>query len=126
MRDSQEVRELEGQIALDKKRFGEIECLDDELVENVRPRDFSALSKELRLRGEKEALATSIKEGEQMVAGLRNHPDWPHNQGILRRAPNVNPADIAVAAYYRWLNRKRQNRRLQPVADRRVGLGSSR
>jgi hypothetical protein len=64
MRDSQDIQELEKQIALDKQRYSEIERLEAELMENIPPRGFSAVSTELRYRGEKEALATSIREGE--------------------------------------------------------------
>jgi hypothetical protein len=78
VRGSQEIQELEAQITQDKQKYREIERLDTELMENVPPRGFSAVSTELRYRGEKEALATSIREGEEMLAGMRNHPDWPH------------------------------------------------
>jgi hypothetical protein len=78
MRDSQDIQELEKQIALDKQRYSEIERLEAELMENIPPRGFSAVSTELRYRGEKEALSTSIRKGEEMLAGVRTHPDWPH------------------------------------------------
>ena len=61
---SQEIQELEAQIARDKQKYSEIERRETELMENIPPRGSSAVSTELRYRGEKETLATSIREGE--------------------------------------------------------------
>jgi hypothetical protein len=72
---SHEIQELEAQIALDKQKYNETERREAELMENIPPRGFSAVSTELRYRGEKEALATSIREGEELLAGVRNHLD---------------------------------------------------
>ncbi len=72
---SQEIQELEAQIARDKQKYSEIERRETELMENIPPRGFSAVSTELRYRGEKETLATSIREGEELLAGVRNHLD---------------------------------------------------
>jgi predicted secreted protein len=104
MRDSREVQELEAQISLDTQRFDEVERLRAELIENIPPRGFSAVSTELRYRSEEEGLETSIREGKEMLAGVRAHPE----QHILRRETNANDSDIAVAAYYIWLRRKDQ------------------
>jgi hypothetical protein len=79
VRDSQEIKGLEAQIALDNQRYGEIERLEAELMENISPRGFSAASREGRYRGEKEALANSIRVGEEMLAGPRSQPNWPHD-----------------------------------------------
>jgi hypothetical protein len=106
MRDSQEVHELEEQITQDKQRYREIDRLEDELMENIPQRGFSAVPTELRYRGEKETLTTSIREEEELVAGVRDHPDWPHNRQILEQDTNLNRSEIAVAAYYIWLDRK--------------------
>ena len=75
MNNSQEIRELEVQIALDKKRYDEIDRADAELIENVPQQGFSAIPKELNYRGRKEALANSIRVSEEMLAGLRSNPD---------------------------------------------------
>jgi hypothetical protein len=75
MRDSREIHELEEQIALDKQKYSEIERLEAELMENIPPQGFSAVSSELKYRGEKEALAYSIRVGEEMLAGARSQPN---------------------------------------------------
>lgn len=106
MRDSQEVQELEKQIALDKQRYSEIVRLEGQLMENIPTRGFSAVPRELGYRSEQEALETSMREEEEMVAAVREHPDWHHDQRIVGENTNVNHSDIAVAAYYLWLDRK--------------------
>jgi len=75
MRGSQEIQELEKQIAMDKQKYSEIERLEDELMKHISPQGFGAASTESKYRGEKEALTASIRRGEEMLAGLRNHPD---------------------------------------------------
>jgi hypothetical protein len=75
MRDLREIQELEAQIAQDKQKYSEIERLEAELLENIPPQGFSAVSSELRYRGEKEALAYSIRVGEEMLAGARSQPN---------------------------------------------------
>jgi hypothetical protein len=75
VRDSKGIRELEAQIALDKKRYHEIDRADDELIENVPQNGFSAIPKELEYRGQREALANSIRVGEEMLAGMRSQAD---------------------------------------------------
>jgi hypothetical protein len=74
VRDSQDIKELEAQIALDKQKFSEMERLEAELMENIPLQGFSAVSTELKYRGEKEALANSIRVGEEMLAGARRQP----------------------------------------------------
>jgi hypothetical protein len=44
-------------------------------MENIPPQGFSAVSSELKYRGEKEALAYSIRVGEEMLAGARSQPN---------------------------------------------------
>lgn len=78
VRDPQEIAELEAQIALDKQKYREIERLEAELMENISRHGFSAVSTEVRYRGEKEALANSIRVAEEMLAGARSQPNWPH------------------------------------------------
>jgi hypothetical protein len=79
VRDSQEIAELEAQIARDKKRYSEIERLESELLENISLQGFRAASTEGKYRGEKEALANSIRVGEEMLAGARSQPDQPRD-----------------------------------------------
>ena len=74
MRDSQEIKELEIQIAIDKQKYGEIERLEVEALENVSPLGFGAASTIGRYRTEKEALAASIRVGEEKLAGARTQP----------------------------------------------------
>jgi hypothetical protein len=71
LRDSEEVKELEAQIAQDKQRYSEIERLEAELMENISRQGFGAASTELRYRSEKEALANSIRIGEEKLVGAR-------------------------------------------------------
>jgi hypothetical protein len=87
VRDSQEIPKLEAQIARDKQKYSEVERLKTELVENVPPRGFSAASMELRYRGEMEALANSIRVGEEVLAGARGQPSWPHDDRQDRQKP---------------------------------------
>jgi hypothetical protein len=75
MRDPREIQELETQIAVDKQKYSEIERLEAELMENIPPQGFSAVSSELKYRGEKEALAYSIRVGEETLAGARSQPN---------------------------------------------------
>jgi len=77
MRDPEELRQLEAQVALDKQKYSEVERLKEELVENIPPRGFSAVSTELKYRSEMEALANSIRVGEERLAGARSQPNWP-------------------------------------------------
>jgi hypothetical protein len=63
--------ELEAQVASDKQRYDEIERQEVELLENVLPQGFSAFGPEVRYRAEKEALADSIRKGEEMLAAAR-------------------------------------------------------
>jgi hypothetical protein len=78
VRDSQEIKELETQIALDKQKFSEIERLESELVGTVAPQGFSIASTIGKYRVQKEALANSIRIGEERLAGAKSQPDWPH------------------------------------------------
>lgn len=71
MRDLQSASELEEQVASDKRRYDEIERQEAELLENILPRGFSAFGPEVRYRAEKEALADSIRKGEEMLAAAR-------------------------------------------------------
>ena len=73
--DSQKIKELETQIALDKQKYSEVERLEAELLENISPRGFSAASTVGRYRVEKEALADSIRRGEEMLAAARSQPN---------------------------------------------------
>ena len=41
MRDSQEIQELEAQIALDKQKYNEIERREAELMENIPHEDLA-------------------------------------------------------------------------------------
>jgi hypothetical protein len=75
MRDPKEIEELEAQIARDKHRYSEIERLEAELMENIPQQGFSAVSTGGRYRDEKQALADSIRIGEEMLAGARSQPD---------------------------------------------------
>jgi hypothetical protein len=75
VRDSKGIKELEAQIAIDKKRYDEIDRADDGLIENVPQNGFSAIPTELKYRGQKEALANSIRVGEEMLAGMRSQAD---------------------------------------------------
>lgn len=71
MRDPQEIKELEAQIARDKQKYSEIERLEDELLGNVPPEGFREATTIGRYRVEKEALASSIRVAEEMLAGAR-------------------------------------------------------
>lgn len=75
MRDPKKIEELEAQIARDKQRYREIERLEAELMENILGQGFSAASRGGRYRDEKQALADSIRIGEEMLAGARSQPD---------------------------------------------------
>jgi len=75
MRDPQEIQKLEAQIASDKKKYSEIERLEDELLGNIPPTGFSEATTVGRYRVEKEALANSIRVGEEMLAGARSQPN---------------------------------------------------
>jgi hypothetical protein len=74
MKDPQKIKELEAQIASDKRKYSEIERLEAELLENIPPRGFSEASTVARYRVEMEALANSIRVAEQMLAGARSQP----------------------------------------------------
>jgi hypothetical protein len=106
MRDSQEMQKLEAEITHDERKYSEIEGLEAGLMKDNAPRGFSEFSRELAYRDEKEALADSIRKRKEMLAGLRNHPDWPHNEQIFGPETNLKHSNIAVAAYYIWLGRK--------------------
>lgn len=71
MRGLQSTPEIEAQIASDKQRYDEIERQEAELLENVSPREFNAFGTEVRYHAEKEALADSIRKGEEMLAAAR-------------------------------------------------------
>lgn len=71
MRDLKNILELEAQVASDKQRYHEIERQEVELLENIRPLGFSAFGAEVRYRSEKEALADSIRKGEELLAARR-------------------------------------------------------
>jgi hypothetical protein len=75
MRDSQEIKELEAQIALDKQKYSEIERLEAELLGNVPPQEFGEATTIGRYRVEKEALAYSIRVAEETLAGARSQPN---------------------------------------------------
>jgi hypothetical protein len=75
MRDPQEIKELEAQIALDKQKYSEIDRLEDELLGNIRPQGFREATTMGRYRVEKETLANSIRVAEEMLAGARSQPN---------------------------------------------------
>jgi len=75
MRDLQEIKELEAQIARDKQKYSEIERLEDELLGNVPPQGFREATMIGRYRVEKEALANSIRVAEEMLAGAKSQPN---------------------------------------------------
>jgi hypothetical protein len=77
MRDPEEIRELEAQIAADKQKFSEIERLNTDLVENTDRKGFSDVSTELKYRGEIEGIEGSIRRGEEKLAGAKSQPNWP-------------------------------------------------
>ena len=72
MRNPEEIKQLEAQIAHDKQKYSEIERLEVELLEEISPQGFSAASRVGRYRVEKEALADSIRVAEEMLAGARS------------------------------------------------------
>jgi hypothetical protein len=72
MGDRKEIQELEAQLAIDKQRYSEVQRLEAELLENIPTQGFSAFPKELKYRGEKEALENSIRVGEEMLAAERS------------------------------------------------------
>lgn len=74
MRDPEEIKELEAQIARDKQKYNEVERLEDELLGNVPPEGFTEATTIGRYRVEKEALASSIRVAEEMLAGVRTQP----------------------------------------------------
>jgi hypothetical protein len=76
MKNSQEMKELEAQIALDKRSYDEIDRAEAQLMENIPPQGFSAIPAELDYRGRKEELANSIRVGEERLAGMRSQPDY--------------------------------------------------
>jgi hypothetical protein len=78
VRAPQEIRQLEAKIALDKQKYREIERLEAELMENISPQGFGVASTEERYRNERETLANSIRLNEEMLAGARSQPNWPH------------------------------------------------
>jgi hypothetical protein len=75
MRDPQEIKELEAQIARDKQKYSEIERLEAELLGNVPPQQFGEATTIGRYRVEKEALAYSIRVAEETLAGARSQPN---------------------------------------------------
>jgi hypothetical protein len=76
MRDSQEIKELENQIAVGKKRYGEVERLEAELQGTVPPEGFREATTIGRYRVEKESLASSIRVAEERLAGARSQPKF--------------------------------------------------
>jgi hypothetical protein len=74
MRDPGEIKELEAQIARDKQKYQEVERLEDELLGNVPPEGFTEATTIGKYRVEKEALASSIRVAEEMLAGARSQP----------------------------------------------------
>ena len=77
MRDTRETRDLEAQIARDRQKYSEVERLREDLLANIPPQGFSAVSQELAYRGEMEALEFSIRVAEEKLAGARSQPEWP-------------------------------------------------
>jgi hypothetical protein len=75
MKDLKRIQELEAQIARDEQRYREIERLEDELLQNIPTQGFRAASTGGRYRDEKAALADSIRESREMLAGARTQPD---------------------------------------------------
>ena len=75
MRDPKEIEELEAEIARDKKRFSEIERIEDEILEDISRQGFAAASQEGRLRDEKHALAETILRNEEMLAAAKSQID---------------------------------------------------
>jgi hypothetical protein len=71
VRDLKNTLELAAQVESDKQRYDEMERQEAELLENVHPRGFNAFVPEVRYRAEKEALADSIRKGEEMLAAAR-------------------------------------------------------
>jgi hypothetical protein len=75
MRDLQEIKELEAQIALDMQKYSEIKRLEDELLGNIPLQRFSEATTIGRYRVDKEALAYSIRVAEETLAGARSQPN---------------------------------------------------
>jgi hypothetical protein len=78
VRDPQEIKELEAQIVLDKQKYSELECLENELLGTIPPQGFNTASTVGKYRVEKEALANCIRVGEERLAGAKSQPNWPH------------------------------------------------
>jgi len=73
--DQRRITELESQIAREEQRFREVELLEEELLNNIATQGFRAASTEGRYRDEKSALASSIREAKETLAGLRTQRD---------------------------------------------------
>jgi hypothetical protein len=73
--NAEKIRELEAQIVLDKTRYDALDRTDEGLIENIPQQGFSAIPSELNYRGQKEALANSIRVGEELLAGMRSQAD---------------------------------------------------
>ena len=75
MRDLQEIKELEAQIALEMQNYSEIKRLEDELLGNIPLQRFSEATTIGRYRVDKEALAYLIRVAEETLAGARSQPN---------------------------------------------------
>ena len=87
MRTPQEIRELQIQVARDKETYGRIQRQREEIQTNVPLDGFSGVSLELRYRGEMEALAHSIRMGEQVLAAEAGQSDSIQDTGDQRQDP---------------------------------------
>jgi hypothetical protein len=72
MRDPREIQELEPQIALDKHKYSEIERLEAELMENIPPQGFSAVSS---LSWRKGSARVFDSRGRGDAGGARSQPN---------------------------------------------------
>jgi hypothetical protein len=68
MRDTQDIEQLEVQIAMDKRKNSEIQRLEIDLIQYVPQEDFSAISMGLKYRGKLGAFEASILMGEETLA----------------------------------------------------------
>jgi hypothetical protein len=75
VKDSEEIKRLETQVAQDQQKYDEIERKEGELFEDIPPQGFGAFPAELKYRSEKEALEESMHVDKEMLAGLKSQPD---------------------------------------------------
>ena len=65
MREPQEIKELEAQIALDKQKYSEIDRLEDELLGNIPPDGFREATTIGRYRAEKKRSQIRFRVAEE-------------------------------------------------------------